>query len=56
MIAFTAVGSVILAFFLWLSSKVGSTEDEQSVPGSLVAGIVLMIALSGFLIAAGLFS
>lgn len=55
MIALTFIGSIILAFFLWAGTKVQQGEDGEGVPPSTVNALVIIIALAGFLIAAGLF-
>lgn len=51
----TIIGSAVLAFFLWVGSRVNSGEEESSVPASTTIAIIVIIALAGFLIAAGLF-
>lgn len=56
MIALTFVGGFILAFFLWGGSKVNKDVEDAQVTPSVVNGIIIIIALAGFLIAAGLFS
>lgn len=55
MIALTVVGSLILAFFLWVGTKVSPGEDGEGVSPSTVIALIIIIALAGFLIAAGLF-
>lgn len=55
MIALTFVGSIILAFFLWVGTKVRQGENGEGVSPGTVMALVIIIALAGFLIAAGLF-
>lgn len=54
--ALTIIGSIILAFFLWVGTKVSRGEDGEGVSPSTVIALIIIIALAGFLIAAGLFS
>ena len=56
MIAMTFIGSIILAFFLWVGTKVTQGENGEGVSSSTVIALIIIIALAGFLIAAGLFS
>lgn len=53
--AFTIVGGLILAFFLWVGTRVQQGENGEGVSPGTVIALVIIIALSGFLIAAGLF-
>lgn len=55
MIALTFIGGIILAFFLWVGSKVNKGVEDAQVTPSIANGFVMILALSGFLIAAGLF-
>lgn len=56
MIALTFVGGIILALFLWGGSKVNKDVEDPQVTPSVVNAVIIIIALSGFFIAAGLFS
>ena len=55
MTALTVIGSVILAFFVWAGTRVSQGENGEGVAPSTVIALIIIIALSGFLIAAGLF-
>lgn len=56
MIALTFIGGIILALFLWGGFKVNKDVEDAQVTPAAVNAIILILALSGFLIAAGLFS
>lgn len=56
MIALTLVGSIILAFFVWIGTMVQQDEDGEGVTSSTVIALILIIAMAGFLIATGLFN
>lgn len=56
MIVFTFIGGAILALFLWLGSKLNKGVKDAAVTPAVANGLIFIIALSGFLIAAGLFS
>lgn len=55
MIALSIVGGIILAVFLRAGFKAGKYSDDDAVSGTSVNALIIIIALSGFLIAAGLF-
>lgn len=55
MIALSIIGAVILSAFLWAGSKAGRNSEDDAVSGTSVNALIIIIALSGFLIAAGLF-
>lgn len=54
MYVFTIIGCIILAFFLWMGYRAGEAGDEDSIPTSTFFDLILIIALSGFLIAMGI--
>lgn len=56
MIALTFVGGIILGLILLVGSRVSPGEDGEGVSALTVNGLVIIIALCGFLIAQGLFS
>lgn len=56
MTALTVIGSVILAFFVWVGTRVSQGENGEGVAPSTVIALIIIIALSGFLIAAGLYN
>lgn len=51
---FTIIGCIILAFFLWIGYRAGGEGEEYSIPSSTYYALILIIALSGFLIAMGI--
>lgn len=55
MIILSIIGGAVLAFFLWMGNKAGKSDEEHGVPPSAFYALILIIALAGFLIAAGLF-
>lgn len=54
MSVFTIIGCLILAFFLWMGHRAGQVGGEDSISPSSFYALILIIALSGFLIAMGI--
>lgn len=55
MIALSIIGGIILSVFLRAGFKAGRNSEDEAVSGTAVNALIIIIALSGFLIAAGLF-
>lgn len=55
MIFLSIVGGFIISVFLFAGSKAGRSSDDEAVSGFTVNALIIIIALSGFLVAAGLF-
>lgn len=55
MVALSIIGGVILSVFLLAGSRAGRSSEDEAVSGTAVNALIIIIALSGFLIAAGLF-